>query len=135
MSQFGDFDPFAAWQKFQVEQDDRRGKKRLNEAINPGQLHDPKDFVQKLRELSAETASNCAALEQFVESHKGDPEWQSLGTDELTEALGKLSESANDLAQWVGPIEKALNQKEQQEEMHAQKESGPGYGGGALFKK
>ena len=106
----------------------------LVEALNPGQLHDPKDFVQKLRELAAETASNCAALDQFVEAHKGDPEWNGVDVDELTATLGEMSESASKLAKSVGPVEQALTQKEQREDMAAQRGGGPS-SGGALFSK
>lgn len=106
----------------------------LAEALNPGQLHDPKDFVAKLRELQAETASNCAALQQFVEAHKGDPEWAGIQTDELTDELGKLSEAAANLAQYVGPVEQALLKKDQAEEEAEAAQKGP-TGTGATFKK
>lgn len=128
------FDPFKAWQEYQDGQPARRGK-LLKEAINPGQLHDPKDFVSKLRELSAEVSSQCAMLEQFVEAHKGDPEWKGVQADYLVNTLQSMTKNGESLAKWVGKVEPMLLKQEQQEEMAAQKESAPGYGGGSLFSK
>jgi hypothetical protein len=129
------YDPFEAWQRYRDEQESRQGSRRLDESINPGQLHDPKDFVQKLRELSAETSSTCAMLEQFVEAHKGDPEWRGIQADYLVSTLQNMAKNGESLAKWVGKVEARLVQQEEQEEIAAQKESAPSYGGGKLFKK
>jgi hypothetical protein len=107
---------------------------KIREAVTPDKLHDPQDFVAKLREVAAEASSEAAAMSQFLETVDGNPEF-NLGKSgpALRAALDKLTEAGKALADIVSPVEQALLQKEREEE--SAKNAPPSYGSGATFKK
>lgn len=119
------------WEKYMVNNTEE-GKKmpklteifRIREAVTPDQLHDPQDFVAKLREVAAEASSESAALAQFLETVDGNPEF-NLGKSAglLKDALDRLTAIGQELAELVNPIERALLQKEQDED--TAKSAGP----------
>lgn len=106
---------------------------KLHEDVAPEKLHDPQDFVAKLREVAAEASSESAGLCQFLDTVDGNPEF-NLGShgEALKDALNKLTTVGKELAQLVAPVEQALLNKEKAEDEAKQaQKAGPG----TTFKK
>jgi hypothetical protein len=108
---------------------------KLREAVAPEKLHDPQDFVAKLREVAAETTSQSAGLCQFLDTVDGNPEF-NLGAhgEALKDALNKLTTVGKELADLVAPVEQALTKKEQAED-EAKAGKSASKGPGTTFKK
>jgi hypothetical protein len=120
MSQFEDFDPFAAWQKFQLEQDSRRGKKTLNEDLDIEKMHDPEDYLKEVGEFVAETSAHLKALQDFSHHHEVPRTNPRFGS-----ALDKVADAIEQLKNELSKVRLPPNPVQQES----------GGGGGKLFKK
>jgi hypothetical protein len=115
------YDPFKAWQDFQLGQEERLNGKLLDVE----KMHDPEDYLKEVGEFITETSAHVKALQDFSHHHEVPRTNPRFGTalDKVAAAVEQLKSELAKVKLPPAPMEKESAP------------AGGGYGGGALFKK